>query len=272
MSSAIRTTYQLLYQISPIFLSGGLFSSYTIGNLIGFPLVGLTEGLSLTVGDVSNLLRGNYLPITNQGLDTFFCTFKPLPGSTLIKNEVSMYPFYTQQIAANAQIQSPLNVSMIMYCPMSDVTPYTAKLSTMLALQQVLQNHTNAGGTYTVLTPSGIYQNCLLTALTDVSTGETSQTQFAYQWDFIQPLTTFPTFNITNATAGNGGTTSSSSAALSYSSTTEQTTAAIQSAQSTSLPLGSSTTFVADTNPIYTAINQGFPVSAVNGSIPTVGL
>jgi len=188
--SFLRTTFQLTYQVSPIFLTGGLFESL---NPVGFPIVGLTEALSAGTNDLAAFVSGNFLPTQNTDLDRYFCNFRPLPGSTLIKNDVATYPFFTSQLAANAQVQQPLNVSLLMYCPANSITPYTVKIATMLALQKTLQLHASLGGTFTVMTPAGTYTGCVLTALTDVSTNETNQAQFAYQWDFTQPLITFPT-------------------------------------------------------------------------------
>ena len=79
-----------------------------------------------------------------------------------------------------------------MYCPANQNTTTGLKLAVMTMLQSTLQLHCQQGGTFTVLTPSQIYTDCLLTALTDVSTEETLQSQWAYQWDFVQPLITFP--------------------------------------------------------------------------------
>ena len=81
---------------------------------------------------------------------------------------------------------------MLGHCPAGKDSPFGVKIATMTALQSVIQNHINAGGTFTVLTPSYIYTDCLLTSMTDVSTGEANQAQVTWQLDFTQPLITFP--------------------------------------------------------------------------------
>jgi len=81
---------------------------------------------------------------------------------------------------------------MLGHCPATGETPFSLKIATLMALQAFIQNHINAGGTFTVLTPSYTYTNCLLTNFVDVSTGETNQAQVSWQLDFIQPLLTFP--------------------------------------------------------------------------------
>ena len=45
---------------------------------------------------------------------------------------------------------------------------------------------------FTVITPSYIYTGALLTNFVDVSSGETNQPQVSWQFDFVQPLITFP--------------------------------------------------------------------------------
>lgn len=171
--------YGAAFQISPITLTGGIAS--TIPGVGALPITAILETAGLVIGGIS----GNQI---NQA----FANFRPLPGSTLIHNQVAEYPFYTQQIASNAMIQQPLNISLVMYCPANQNTTVGLKLAVMTMLQSTLELHCQQGGTFTVLTPSQVYSGCLLSSLTDVSTEETNQAQWAYQWDFVQPLITFP--------------------------------------------------------------------------------
>lgn len=175
--STPRTIFQLGFDISPIILTAGI-ASFIPGEML--PIVALTEGPNFLTG----LLSGNI----ETSLDNFFAHFIPLPGTTLIDNQIATYPFANQAIAANATITQPLRVSLRMVCPVKETFGYATKLATMSALQAAIAEHTNLGGLYTVATPSFIYTNCLLTQLRDVSTGETRQSQVTWQWDFIQPL------------------------------------------------------------------------------------
>ena len=80
---------------------------------------------------------------------------------------------------------------MLMYCPANSSTSLAGiKLGIMALVQATVQNHVQLGGTFTIVTPAYVYTDCLLTGITDVSTEETLQAQWAYQWDFIQPLLT----------------------------------------------------------------------------------
>ena len=170
--------YGAAFQISPIILTGGIASSFGVGAI---PISVITETAGLTIGTA-----------VSGSLNQAFANFRPLPGSTLIRNQVAEFPFYTQQIAANAMIQQPLNISMLMYCPANQNTTVGLKLAVMTMLQATMQLHCQQGGTFTVMTPSQIYTGCLLTSISDVSSEETNQVQWAYQWDFVQPLITFP--------------------------------------------------------------------------------
>lgn len=171
------TPFQLAFEISPIILTGGIAQNMDGGML---PIVALTQGISFTTG----LLEG----VTNLDLSDFFCHFVPMPGGTIEENQIGMYPFANQAVAANAIIVQPLRISLRMICPARPDLPYSAKLATFSALKASIDQHTNQGGTYTIATPSAIYVNCLLTTLKDISTGQTKQVQDAWQWDFIQPL------------------------------------------------------------------------------------
>lgn len=174
----VSAAYTLAYEISPIWLVNGIAPS------LGLPIVAVTEGLPL----LANGLLGQ---IPKQP----FFTWRPMPGSTIWESEISEYPFYTNQIAANAQVQRPLKISMLGHCPATAENPMTIKTANIMFFQTFIQNHINAGGTFHVFTPSFIYYNCLLLTMSDVSTGETNQSQISWQLDFIQPLLTFPGAN-----------------------------------------------------------------------------
>jgi hypothetical protein len=177
---AAFVAFKLAFQISPIILTGGGIAKNWGGAV---PIVALTEGANF----LATLLAGT----ANIELDNFFANFQVLPGATMINNQVGMYPFANQSVAANAIIQQPLNVSLAMICPANVQTlGYPFKLITMMSLQASLQQHNLAGGTYTIITPSYIYTNCLMTGMRDISGGDSKQVQFIWQLDFIQPLVT----------------------------------------------------------------------------------
>lgn len=180
MSGVGYSAFKLSFVDSPIFLSGGLAQNIPGGAL---PLIVITESLNL----VNGLLAGG----SNVGLDNFFGTFKIPSGGTLIDFQYAHYPFANQSVAANAAIAQPLQISLIMSCPVREPGGYFFKTAIMYALQQTLSNHVAQGGTFTVLTPSYFYLNCLLLRLTDVTpAGEEKQAQADFQFDFEQPLLT----------------------------------------------------------------------------------
>lgn len=169
--------YRLAFEVSPVILTGG------IADLMGgmLPLISITEGLNFLTG----LLSGGEV-----SLDNFFARFKPVAGSSLINNSLGTYPFANQQVAANAIISEPRNVSLAMLCPVREAYGYFTKLAIMSALVSALEQHNQAGGTYTISTPSYLYTDCIMTSMKDVTSGESKQVQMAYQMDFVQPLLT----------------------------------------------------------------------------------
>lgn len=178
-ASAGQTAFKLAFQLSPIILTNGIASNIPGGML---PIISLTEALNFTDGLISGAN-----PID---LDNFFANFEPLPGATLIDQEIGHYPFANQAVAANAVIAEPLKVSMRMTCPAREKLGYAVKLATMIALQTALAQHNGSGGTYTVATPSYFYTNCLMTGMRDVTEGESNQPQYVWELDFEQPLLT----------------------------------------------------------------------------------
>jgi hypothetical protein len=179
MSSAGQQLFKLGFEISPVILVNGVASSIP-GQML--PIVALTQAADFTLG----LLNGDALP----DLDSYFAHWKPLPGTTLIANQIGSYPFANQAIAANSIVSQPLNISLQMNCPVQTEGGYTAKLATLSVLQSTLAAHNAAGGTYTIATPGQLFPNCILLLVRDISGGESKQVQHTWQFDFVQPLIT----------------------------------------------------------------------------------
>lgn len=173
-----QAVFKLAYQLSPIILTNGIASS--VGGAL--PIITLTEAANFG----RSLLQGQL----DINTDEYFANWQPMPGATLVDQEVAMYPFANQAVAANAVISNPLSISMLMTCPVRGLFGYTSKSITMQGLKLALDQHNSTGGTYTILTPSFIYFNCLMRSMRDVSSGDTKQTQVAWQFDFIKPLLT----------------------------------------------------------------------------------
>jgi hypothetical protein len=166
-----RSAFDLSFQISPILLQNGIVTA-----------------------------QGNIAPITDYtggspaSLDDAFARYLPMPGSTLISQTVATYPFANQAVAANATIQQPLTISLMMIVPVNTPGGYLKKLSLFSGLQASLQQHNAAGGTYIIATPAFVYSYVIMVSMTDVtpqvSADGNKQLQSAYQLDFIQPLVT----------------------------------------------------------------------------------
>jgi hypothetical protein len=170
MTTTGQTIFEAAYEVSPIILQDGL-AQFSGGYL---PITAITEIIDL------------------PGLSSkqFFAHYKPLAGSTLAEWQIAEYPFVNLTMAANAQIQMPLKISMLMVAPAQTGGGYLFKQAIFTALQVALQNHISLGGSFTVITPAFTYTNCLLTALRDVTSPSDKQVQTMYQWDFVQPLIT----------------------------------------------------------------------------------
>lgn len=175
---AALSAYELAYQISPILLQGGIFP---VG--LPVPIIAIYGQKSLTLSVINSVFD-------LSSATEFFATYLPLPGSTLISNQIGMYPFANRQVAANAVIQQPLTLSMLMIAPVNQPGGYLTKQALFTSLQGALQQHNASGGTYTVNTPAFPYTNLLMTGMTDVTSGQGNQKQIEYQLDFVQPLLT----------------------------------------------------------------------------------
>jgi hypothetical protein len=172
---ASNTYAQLSYQVCPIILTGGIAAQIPGGML---PMLSL-----LSAGGTATLL-----PFDISDLDDAFGAFNVLPGGTLVSQTIAKYPFANQFVAANATIREPLTLSVIMDAPMRGPNAWAIKQMVMTALKASLDTHNNLGGTYTVVTPANMYDNMIMTSLTDNSRGGNSLPQNAWRWDFERPL------------------------------------------------------------------------------------
>jgi hypothetical protein len=170
MSSAGQTIFSVAYEDSPIIFQDGI--AQFIGGYL--PVTLITE-----VFDVPGLLGGQ-----------LFAKYKPMPGGTLADWQIAEYPFASLQVAANAVIQQPLKISMMMICPAQNHGGYIFKQAILTALKIAVESHILSGGSFTVITPAFTYTNCLLTGLRDITPPSDKQVQYLFQWDFVQPLIT----------------------------------------------------------------------------------
>jgi hypothetical protein len=173
---ASNTFIQLSYQVCPIVLTGGAAGQVPGGML---PILSLFSGAGGS---------GLGLPFDIGDLDDAFGAFNILPGGTLVSQTIAKYPFANQYVAANATIREPLTLSVIMDAPMRGPSAWAIKQMVMTALKTTLDNHNNLGGTYTVITPAYMFENLIMTSLTDNSRGNNSLPQNAWRFDFEKPL------------------------------------------------------------------------------------
>jgi hypothetical protein len=179
--SAGLSAFKLSFQLCPVILTGGVAASIPGGML---PIIAITQALSFTDGLLSG---GDDL----TDLDDFFANFHPLPGATLLDQQIGKYPFANQTVAANAVIVQPTSISVRMICPATDAAGgYGGKLATMMALQATLAAHNTSGGTYTIATPSSFWTNAVFLRMIDVSRTDDLQAQNTWQLDFEKPLLT----------------------------------------------------------------------------------
>jgi hypothetical protein len=179
ISDAARFAYDLAFQVSPIILVDGIASN-SIGGML--PIIGLTGQLAAAFQGAASS--------GSLSEDDFFARFLPVPGSTLVSQQVATYPFANQAVAANATIQQPLNISLRMIAPVKDTAGYLTKLAIFTSLQNSLVAHNAAGGRYHIATPAFIFTNCLMLQMTDIGDASSRQQMVQFQIDFTRPLVT----------------------------------------------------------------------------------
>jgi hypothetical protein len=177
--TAGEAAWKMAFQISPIIMAGGIASLMPMGYL---PLIAVTELINFPAGLLSGM---------HAGLDSVFANFRPLAGASALQVEIAHYPLPNRQIAGNSMVFQPLQVSLEMICPAQTKFGYWEKLAVFTALQTTLELHLKLGGTFIVMTPNIIYNNCLLRSVRDVTgAARTQQPQIAWQFDFERPLVT----------------------------------------------------------------------------------
>lgn len=174
-----RADFRRSYEISPILLTGGIAVDLPDQTM---PIIALTQQQDYSGG----MVDGSVEIADND----YFAMFKVLAGSKLVSNTPCTFPSASQQVAANAIIANPTNISLLMIIPAKNQGGYSNKGQVIASLKRSLDQHNAAGGTYTVATPAFTYTNCILLDLVDVSSGESKQVQYEYRWDFFRPLLT----------------------------------------------------------------------------------
>jgi hypothetical protein len=169
--------YQLLYQITPIFLNGGIATNIG-GNIV--PIMALLNPNAYNV-----LFAGGS---SSWDMDSYFGIFQPISGGSLIQQQIAEYPFANLSVAANAIVRNPIEVSLVMVTPMKTQYAWAVKNATMTALKSALDTHNNMGGTYTVFTPAYTYYDMVMLGLSDMSNPQIVTPQNTWKWDFRKPL------------------------------------------------------------------------------------
>lgn len=182
--AAGRTAWEVAFQLTPILLTGGKLPSWAPG----VPILAATEIVDLPLSAAISGLGGQ--PLLPAGTDDAFAQFQPMPGATVIDQQIATYPFANQEVAANATILMPNHVSYQMIAPARGSFGYFTKLAKMLALIEALKWHNRNGGTYLLISPSFVWSNCLMRNMRDASSGTTKQVQTTWMFDFERPLLT----------------------------------------------------------------------------------
>lgn len=194
MLTSGQAQFALAYELCPIILTNGI----AVGLPGGLPIISITQGQDFANG----VLAPQTAPpgiggVASSGMlasaDDFFARFTPLPGATAIDNVLGEYPFANQSVAANAIIENPLVCSFLMACPARGPGGFATRQAIFTNLQAQLLKHNRAGGTYTLITPSFIYPDCVLLMMTDASEGiggDEHQLQTQWRLDFRKPLIT----------------------------------------------------------------------------------
>lgn len=177
--AAGAAAWKLAFELSPIILVEGL-AAFMPGAML--PLMLATEAINFPLGILTSGDLGS--------LDDAFAHFSPLPGATVINQQIATYPFANMIVAANATVQQPRQISMHMTAPARGSFGYWTKLAKMTLLIEVLKKHNDMAGMYHVVTPSVLYTNCILKNMRDVSSAQTKQVQNVWQLDFEKPLLT----------------------------------------------------------------------------------
>lgn len=220
IASGMRAVYDLAFQVTPIILNNGIAATVP-GKML--PIIGL-------VGQLASLAQG----LLSNGLsaDDFYARYLPVPGSMVINNSIASYPFANTQVAANAVVQQPLPVSLLMVAPVKDAGGYLTKLALFTSLRTSLASHVSLGGTFHIITPSYLFTDCLLKTMTDVTSGEGKQQQIMWQMDFEKPLITLNDANSAQNALMNQLTNGSKVISASYSGASAALGGAVQGALS----------------------------------------
>lgn len=174
------TIYRGLYEISPVYLVGGIAEKIPGGVL---PIAALTEALSAG----GSILTGNFGDVVD--FDRYFAHWSPVYGSQWLSYDVASYPMFSQQEAANSIVKNPLNISLMMDCPAQKTGGLITKALTLEVLRSTLAYHVDNGGYFNIFQFGFTALNCLLLGMESVE-NQSKQDHVSFIFNFRQQLLT----------------------------------------------------------------------------------
>lgn len=201
LSTAFRDIYNLSFQVSPIILKNGIANNVP-GKML--PIIGLnSQLLGALQGLITNATVETLATGAASDANNFPVQYMPITGGTVINNSIGMYPFANRDVAANAVIRQPNAISLRMISPVNTKGGYLTKLAIFQSFVTALQAHNNSGGTYIIATPAFLYNDCVMTSMTNITGADSKQQQIEWQLDFVQPLITLQDAEIAYGAAMN---------------------------------------------------------------------
>ena len=181
---ANRQEFEFKHELCPILFKNGIASQLEDKLM---PIIQITQQEGYPTSSIAGKLLKAVAPGMPPTSSMYFAHFKLVPGSTLMLNSIGQYPFANAATAANAIIQQPVNVSLMMYCPANADYPTSYREGIIASLVAAMNSHVQQGGMFVVYTPMFIYDNCVLVGIRDASEGENSAMQNALIFDFMRP-------------------------------------------------------------------------------------
>lgn len=112
--------------------------------------------------------------------------YKPLSQIELLKYQYSKFPYLNRQTLTNGYVRETVRFSVECYSVISKERTFIINYGLNEALYKVLEQYTQQGGTFTILTPYATLSNCVLIAFSGISTGARDVGGQGFKFDFEQ--------------------------------------------------------------------------------------
>lgn len=159
-------------------------------NLKGLEVTSPSKILAQTLVDRSRIFLNDIPKFFGAGasvpLPLIGFEYMPLDRVELLNYSYSQYPYLNRETITNTYIKNPTRLQLLAVKPITRLNTFFANFAINIALVKFLENYVNLGGTFLIVTPFQVINDCILEKLEGVKFNDTSLGE-GFMFSFLKP-------------------------------------------------------------------------------------